>query len=66
MFGFRSKFDADFAAAAAATATCSFVPNWLPGHANECDLVRKCSCVIRLAKEVSDYIRQGREGVGAS
>ena len=34
MFGFRSKFGADLAAAA--TASCSFVPNRLPGHRNEC------------------------------
>ena len=38
MFGFRSKFGADdgAAAAAAATASCSFVPKRLPGHQNEC------------------------------
>ena len=39
MFGFCSKFSADLAAAAA-TALCSFVPNRLPRHRNECGFKR--------------------------
>ena len=54
MFGFRSKFGADLAAVGAtATASCSFVPNRLPGHRNECaELLIGCY----VPKEITIYV----------
>ena len=52
MFGFHSKFSADLAAAAA-TALCSFVPNRLPRHRNECDTKKEEQIQISLYDFIS-------------
>ena len=47
MFGFCSKFGADLAAAAA-TASCSFIPKRPTGHRNKCEL----HCVFYILSHV--------------